>query len=312
MTEQLQLSLFNFQDDYLPTQTKKTNTGRLKWSHSKRSSLEQCPRGYYYKYYGANKKTAKEEPLKQQLIFLKNLNNRHLAAGIILHDLLRKYIEQMQVGKTISLNYLLRQAKNRYRRRLGYIQGGKDKAIEIYYGFDNFEELIAETEDKLLLAIANFVESPTFEVFRKFFSQSESLVEKNISIKTNLFSSGGKLDFAYVDGDRLVIVDWKLGGSAGSQDTLQLMSYAYFASEEFNHEPLKIDLCQAHLASNVISSFGIGEHNILGTKNRIIQDLEIMNRVHDYGQRGVSGAFTPCGQPRICQLCPFQEICPKE
>ncbi len=60
MTEQLQLSLFNFQDDYLPTQTKKTNTGKLKWSHSKRSSLEKCPRGYYYKYYGANKRTAKD------------------------------------------------------------------------------------------------------------------------------------------------------------------------------------------------------------------------------------------------------------
>lgn len=313
MAEQLQqLSLFNFQDDYLPTQAKKTNTGKLKWSHSKRGLLEQCLRGYYYKYYGSNKRTAKDEPLKQQLIFLKNLTNRHLAAGIILHDLIRKYIGQMQIGKTISLGCMLQQAKNRYRRQLGYVQGRKDKAIEIYYDFDNFEELIAETENKLLSAIANFVESPTFEVFRKFFSQSESLVEKNISIKTNLFSSGGKLDFAYVDGDRLVIVDWKLGGSVGSQDTLQLMSYAYFASEEFNREPLKIDLHQAHLAPDAISSFGIGENHILGTKNRIIQDLEIMNRVHDYGQRGVSGAFTPCGQPRICRLCPFQEICPKE
>ncbi len=313
MAEQVQLSLFNFQDDYLPTQAKKNNAGKLlKWSYSKRSLLEQCLKKYYYKHYGGNKRTAKEEPLKEQLAVLKNLTNRYLAAGIILHDLIRKYIGQMQKGKIISLDYLLQQAKYRYRQQLGYTHGRKDKAIEIYYGFDNLDELIIETENKLLLAITNFVESLSFNAFRSFFSHPESLVEKNISIKTNLFSSGGKLDFAYIDNDRLVIVDWKLGSSAGSQDTLQLMSYAYFASEELNHVPAKIELHQAHLAPNRVSSFEIGEHDIFRTKNRIIQDLERMNRVHDYGQKGISQAFTPCGQSRVCQLCPFQEVCPKE
>lgn len=314
MAEQVQLSLFDFQDDYLPTQAKKkNNAGKLlKWSYSKRSLLEQCPRRYYYQYFGGNKRSARAEPFKAQLAYLKNLTNRYLAAGIILHDLIRKYIGQMQKGKSISLDYLLQQAKYRYRQQLGYMQGRKDRAIEIYYGFDNLDELITETENKLLSAIANFVNSPTFDVFRSFFSQPESLVEKNISVKTNLFSSGGKLDFAYLDNDRLVIVDWKLGGSAGSQDTLQLMSYAYFASEKLEHVPSKIELNQAHLAPNLVSSFGIGEHDIFRTKNRIIQDLEKMNRIHDYGQKGISQAFTPCGQSRVCQLCPFQEVCPKE
>ena len=313
MAEQVQLSLFNYQDDDLPTQAKKNNAGKLsKWSYSKRSLLEQCPRRYYYKYFGGNKRSAKAEPFKAQLAVLKNLTNRYLAAGIILHNLIRKYIEQMQRGKIISLDYLLQQAKYRYRRQLGYTQGRKDKAIEIYYGFDNLDELIIETENKLLLAIANLVQNHTFEVFRPFFSHPKSLVEKNISIKTNSFPSGGKLDFAYFDKDKLVIVDWKLGGSAVNQDTLQLMSYAYFASEELNCIPAKIELHQAHLASNRVSSFGIGEHDIFRTKNRIIQDLAKMNRVHDYGQKGISQAFTPCGQSRVCQLCPFQEVCPKE
>ena len=115
-----------------------------------------------------------------------------------------------------------------------------------------------------------------------------------------------------MDNDRLVIVDWKLGGSAGNQDTLQLMSYGYFASEELKHMPSKIELNQAHLAPNLVSSFGIAEHDIFRTKNRIIQDLEKMNRIHSYGQKGISQAFTPCGQSRVCQLCPFQEVCPKE
>ena len=36
------------------------------------------------------------------------------------------------------------------------------------------------------------------------------------------------------------------GGNAGSSDTLQLISYAYLASEKLGYAPEKIDLHQAH------------------------------------------------------------------
>lgn len=112
--------------------------------------------------------------------------------------------------------------------------------------------------------------------------------------------------------DRLAIVDWKLGSNIGSPDTLQLISYAYLASEELGYAPEKIDLHQAHLTGDSISSFETSKTEVFRAKNLIRQDLEMMNRVDDYGQRGISQAFTPCVQPRVCQLCPFQEVCPQE
>lgn len=312
MVEQLQLSLFDYQNECLPSQTETKNASNLKWSHSKRNALEQCSKRYYYNYYGSNSKTAKEEPLKEKLAVLKKRTNRHITAGLVLHNLIKETINKLQQGEEVSLEELLKLAKKRYRNQIGYFQRWRKKSIEVYYGIENADELIAETEAKLLRAIANLIQSSTFEVFRLFFSQTQSIVEKSLSIKENNLKLGGKLDFAYTEGDRLAIVDWKLGGNVGSSDTLQLISYAFLASEKLGYAPEKIDLHQAHLASNFISSFEIGKTEVFRAKNLILQDLEMMNQVHDYGQRGVSLAFPPCGKPRICQLCPFQEVCPQE
>ena len=68
----------------------------MQWSYSRRSLLEQCPRAYYYQYYGANKRTAKAEPLKDHLHFLKSLTNRHLRSGDIVHLVIRTYLNSLQ------------------------------------------------------------------------------------------------------------------------------------------------------------------------------------------------------------------------
>ncbi|NJO93345.1 MAG: PD-(D/E)XK nuclease family protein [Hydrococcus sp. RM1_1_31] len=139
-------------------------------------------------------------------------------------------------------------------------------SVELYYEFENVHQLLSETETQLLLALTNFVESPTFNSLRTVFSQSQAFVEKGISVKERNLSFGGKIDFAYEDKNKLNIVDWKLGGTSESQDTLQLISYALLVSEEFGYAPGRIDLHQAHLASNQISSFCIGENDLLRSK----------------------------------------------
>ena len=45
---------------------------------------------------------------------------------------------------------------------------------------------------------------------------------------------------------------------------------------------------------------------------RILQDLERMQEVDNRGKQGIIDAFTPCAQPKVCEMCQFQEICPKE
>ena len=92
------------------------------WSYSRRSTLEQCARKYYYQYYGANQRTAKNDPQKEKLRFLKKLQNRHLRSGEILHFVIRAYLNKLQQGDEWSLDRLLQWARKIYREDLEHSQ----------------------------------------------------------------------------------------------------------------------------------------------------------------------------------------------
>ncbi len=322
-----QLTLFNLQDVCSVTHQPSAKSSQIKWSYSRRSLLEQCPRRYYYQYYGATKRTANTDSHKQTLHLLNKLSNRYLRIGEIAHLVIRTYLTRQQQGEEWTLNRVLRWAQSIYHRDLEYSRQYKQKnlpsfqsssnnlpaiLLEFYYGFDNAEVLWAESEEQLLTALTNFIKSPEFAPLRTGGSQANALIEKRISLKKEHFSIGGQIDLAYPDNDRFAIADWKIGGASGGNDSLQLLSYAFWVREKFSYASDSIDLYQAHLASNQVSPFVVHDKEILRTKARIIQDLEKMRTIDNYGRNGIAEAFTPCGQPRVCNLCPFQESCPKE
>ena len=184
--------------------------------------------------------------------------------------------------------------------------------LEFYYGLEDADRLFLESESRMLKALRNFAVNPKFADFRRGACHPNALIEKNISIKNSHFSMSGKLDLVYLDGDRIAIVDWKLGEARGNDDRLQLLSYALGAIEKLECEPADIDLYCIHLSDSNIASSKVSEKEVACAKGRIIQDLERMEMMDEYGKQAIAEAFTPCGQPLICAQCAFQGICPKE
>ena len=296
----------------------------MQWSYSRRSLFEQCPRAYYYQYYGANKLTAKGEPLKEQLHFLKSMTNRYLRAGDIVHLVIRTYLYNLQKRNSWDVNRLLNWARQIFQKDYDYSstyrpgdppsQDRYPPALlsEFYYNIEDADRLYRESESRMLAALQNFVENPAFANFRNEACHSTALIEKSINIKNHHFSMRGKLDLAYRDGSRIAVVDWKIGKSDGNDDSLQLLSYALGAIKEFECRPDCIDLYRVHLSDSGIASFQVSEREVLRAEGRIIQDMERMEMMDKYGKQANAEAFTPCAQPRICKQCPFQDICPKE
>ncbi len=58
----------------------------IRWSYSRRSVLEQCPRRYYYEYYGGS--AGSQDPQ------LKNVQARHELAGTVLHSVIGGYFRK--------------------------------------------------------------------------------------------------------------------------------------------------------------------------------------------------------------------------
>ncbi len=294
------------------------------WSYSRRSLLERCPRAYYYQYYGANRNTARAEPLKERLHFLKSLTNRHLRAGDIVHLVIRTYLNKLKEKDVWEVDRVLNWARQIFQKDYAYSSKyrptdprSRDRfppalLSEFYYNIDDAESLFRESQTRMLSALRNFIENPTFANFRDGSCDSNALIEKSVSVKSGHFSLRGKLDLAYSNGDRVAVVDWKIGKSEGGDDSLQLLSYALGAIKEFDCQPNRIDLYRVHLSDSVIVTFRVSEREVMRAEGRIIQDIERMEAMHRYGKQAVADAFTPCGQPLICKQCSFQEICPKE
>lgn len=297
---------------------------KLQWSFSRREALERCPRSYYYQYYGANLRSAKGEPLKPTLRFLKRLQSRQLRIGELAHVVIRTYLKRVRQGESWSRERVLNWARDLYRqdRRLSQQYRRGDALsddpyapvllLEFYYGREDAIVLWEETEQRLLTALDNFMTSPELAYFRSKGGTADARVEQHVWVRGTNFTFRGQIDLAYRDDGRVVVVDWKTGGSQSAGDSLQLLSYALGAMQEFACTPSEVDLYRVHLADTVVAAFSASEQLVRSARARIVQDIERMLMLDDYGREGVAEAFTPCGQPRLCAQCVFQEVCPKE
>lgn len=285
--------------------------------------MEQCPLRYYFEHYGSILRMAQAEPRKERLRFLKELSNRHLRGGMILHLVIRTYFKRLQRGEEWSSDRAIGWAREIYRGDLefsrGYRRGDElprdTKApallMEFYFGFPDAEVLWAESEARLVGALTNFFASPEIEPYRIGGAIPGALVEKSLGIKRRGFSAAAKPDLAYTYGDRIAVIDWKMGGAGAGDDGLQLYTYAMAASQHLGRDLEDIDLYRVGLADDEVSTFVMGAREAARAEALILQDLEAMGALDGYGREGVAEAFTPCAKLRICALCPYQEFCPR-
>ncbi len=294
----------------------------IEWSYSRRGVLEQCPRRYYYEYYAASAATA--GPERDLLKFLKSLQNRHERIGTIAHLVIGTYFRKAQAGDIWTGERLAGWACDIWFRDRAHSQANSEARppsagkfppvmiLEWYYGWPDASELCSEAEKRLLKAVHNFSTSPAFEVFRGAGTRNGSMAERPLSLQISGCRVRGRLDLAFSSSPGGTVVDWKLSGVSGQgDDSLQLAVYALWAAEQFGCDPLAVTVCKAHLLAEKIAYFEPRANTFANARSRILQDIERMAALDDYGRRGVIEAFTPCAKPEICKFCAFQKVCPE-
>jgi hypothetical protein len=315
-----QLSLFPKADPILAADD--PDKINVTWSYSRRSILERCARQYYFEYFGANKKTAKQEANKATLHFLKGVPNRYLRAGDILHLVIATYFRKAQANIIWDADRLINWAKDIFQRDQDYsrqhpagdfvpnINYPPKLLREYHYQLPNADELYAVEEERLFESLYAFATDPVFEEFREGGCGLEAVVEKRFRLTGANCVIGGRIDLAYVTPDRVTVVDWKLGGSTPSgAASLQLATYGLWATEHFGKTPDKIGVYKAHLSTCEVVSFRMDDEILRVAQARIAQDAENMAQLEDYGNRGLADAFTPCLQPLVCRSCSFEKVC---
>ena len=297
----------------------------LTWSHSRRSTLEQCPRRYYYEYYGANTRTAKGESAKEELRALKKVENRHERAGSLLHLAIGSYFRRSRNGERSDIDGLIAWARAKFADDRAYSRahpeggpaGGSAKyppvlLREYHYALLDAEALCDDADSRLAAALRTFATGDNFAAFRAGGASQDALVETTLKLSGLPCKVGGRLDLAYRSDGQATIVDWKLGaGDGGGDDSLQLAVYGLWAVEHFGCQPETLRICKAYLGSGEVAEFRIDRAVLAAARARIIQDAERMAAVDRYGRDAIAAAFTPCAHPAVCGLCAFQRACPE-
>lgn len=308
--------LFDLRTEYGPAD--------VVWSHSRRSTLEQCPRRYYYEYFGASSRLAVGEPNKQRLRFLKSLQGRHERAGTIVHQLIANWVRKAQSGERWTNERMARWGRQLFERdvqfSLRWPDGNptiaKDKfppllLREFHHRERNARELCQESVKRIGDALMAFVDAVAFEPFRLGAAQPGSRVEEGFQIQGLPCRTKGKVDLAFVNDGTVYVADWKLGVSDGTGATsLQLAAYGIWAREQFP-EAATIRVFKAFLADSVAREYAVTKQLEGAVRARIVQDSQRMALLQGYGADAQTEAFTACAQPRVCALCKYRSICPE-
>ena len=295
------------------------------WSHSRINFLDSCPLKYFYQYYAAKGRTAKNIPGKKRIAFLSHLATKHLIVGTIIHDAIDNYFKCYKNGLNYDLamilNWAFQKLEDIYRlteraRSNPDIQFKNGEKIfkELYYKTVDATEFKLAVEEKIKICLTNFYKAEEFEGFRRAGKLKSSSLEKWIIFKIMGYAAvKGKLDLSFeTEANDYILVDWKTGNIENEETSLQLLVYAIWAIENQKINAQKIKLFKAYLQETRVEPLEFSEDNILRAKMRVIHDTEMIEKLHGYGVNGNIAAFSRIDFPnKICPQCPFEELCHK-
>jgi hypothetical protein len=276
---------------------------------------------YFYQYYAAGCKPVARDP--QGLLFgdggpnhavlsgsdiehvrrLRNLTGAPQHAGLILHDLIAQSLRHPDWQEA----WFLRKARERF----------ADEAVDFVERFNQLadaEERIERAGEHLLRALRHFFEeSYVRALVAEMRSGVTPLVEWPLGKLPPVrgFRIQGRVDYCSMVGSRVEVVDWKMGTSAGDEDSLQLAVYGLWACRRYSVSPERVRVRRVYLGDGKVEeSRQLSPRLVLRAEARLGQDVEQMAALHPYGEAGHAGAFTPKPKEKVCATCKFRALCP--
>ena len=282
--------------------------------------FETCLKQYWLTYYGSWGGWKWDAPADiRQTYVLKQVQNRWMWAGTLVHDAIEKILLGLRAGHTIELSMVLEHTINKMRqdfvssRNKFYMKKPKTCALdEHHYALESQEVDWVEVRDHVTKCLENFWNSP----FRKEAEQLPAIdwlsVEEMDSFDLNGVMVWAIPDFAYRNQQgEVCIVDWKTGRTKGKPDPIQLACYALYGSQRWKCAPEDIVTVEYNLC------YGEG-HTTKITKEILDQVYQtIEGSITKMQEKLISipdniaeqSSFPMTENTRICRGCRYKEIC---
>ncbi len=291
------------------------------WSVSRDSTFLECPRMYYFNYYGYWGGWEIDAPARvRDLYVLKQLKNRAMWAGQVVHDCIKRSLDNLSRGipvlpvdEILSITRdLMRQDFRSSRDGLYRLQPKQHCGLfEHEYALDVPDEKWKETADHVELCLRNFYASDVYAGMVRM-ERSDFLEIENFSG----FDLDGtkviiKLDCATRERDRIVVWDWKTGRSEQEGLSFQMACYAYYASNAFGVPVRHVVTRRFELYGNRLYEESVSDRSLEELLSYIRGSIKDMKSLLDDPELNTAteNSFAKVEKKPVCLRCNFLKVC---
>ncbi|OGJ93724.1 MAG: hypothetical protein A2487_06555 [Candidatus Raymondbacteria bacterium RifOxyC12_full_50_8] len=291
----------------------------LSWSASRADIFNRCKREYYYSYYGSFGGWDRNAlPEKRELYILKNTRNRYAWMGDVVHQTLERFLTDFQNNKKLSREELTALAdarmrseyrdslEQRYRERPGSIKGLVEHENTMTIDKGQWRAI----HENVVTCTGNFFFT---DFYRDIIENKIGTIKRMEKLDHFMFRDVkvyAKPDVAYVQDDRLTILDWKTGKQADEHE-FQLYYYVLYGVHKLGVALDCIDASIVYLKDNKVSKVIIEPDNAQRALAYIDRTHAAMEELIDPDHPDLMDIerCPPCLAAATCRLCRFWKKC---
>ncbi|MBI5510123.1 MAG: PD-(D/E)XK nuclease family protein [Deltaproteobacteria bacterium] len=294
---------------------------RLTWSWSKDRRLKDCLRRYYLHHYvSRGGASAGAQPLTREAYLLKNLRNRHMWVGEVVHEMIELGLGALRRGEQASPAALVERGTRRMRAQYAESLQGVYRErplhacglMEHEYREEVPKEEWKRQRDRMERCVRAFFE---LELVAKLEGSPpwrwlalENLTSFDLDGATVLV----KPDLAWRDhDDTVVLVDWKTGKARPDDEERQLAVYGLFARRSWVGGGGGLRGVVAHLDDGGVSETNLDDMALARAEASIRSSLATMRALHPEaaGPELRLDRFPVTADAGFCVHCAFKRLC---
>jgi hypothetical protein len=294
------------------------------WSATRARTFQDCRRRYYYRYLLAPRARKPHPPPEAvQAGRVQHLIGVEAWAGEVVHTVLRAVLDRWRSGRELSEAeaeaLIARLLSRQFRDSQAYWTAHPDEypyrpaLLDLHYFQEGSldRERARRIREVVTGSAAAFLRSDLAREIRAAGPRAWLPIDRNASARL-----GGDLlilvkpDFAFRDGARLQILDWKTGKPDPFWETIQLTCYALYAREKWGCALEETRPRIVHLHPELRVTEAVPDEETLRDVTLYIRESqEAMQALAAADELPPPERFSLAEDERLCRWCPFRGMC---
>lgn len=310
----------------------------LSWSFSRHGTLDECPRRYWFQYYGSWGGWEDEADERTREIYrLKQVTTRAAWKGTVLHDAIARAEWRAKEGRPIrgeeavndfveDVLHSMRKDFKDSREDVGRRNGRYKwhcRFLEHEAGIDDGSETWRrrwkETADEVDSGLRSFLGSRIHDQLCGLPEEDWIEVEDpSASVSPSIELEGlrvfARVDLAYRDAGRPTLVDWKTGRGLHPATPVQLAVYAVYLQDRHGIDPLALRAREINVVTGESVEHELGPAALEDFRDFFRESVATMRSLLEDPEDNVpkpESEFPYTPNERNCEWCSFRAVCPK-